>query len=808
MVAYLSKSNASAGFAQIMDFLNTHVIQYALVVNPSIYVSCVKQFWASATIKKVNDVVKLRSPVDGKKHITLIEDGMAMTAIIQERVVEAHNELLGSVLTPTFSNELALLCKRMFPEVFDKIEKYVGGLPNMIHRSVIVSKPKTMQDAIEFATELMDKKFYTFVERQTENKKKQDDKQQQQNKRQNTSKAYTVRPKEKKPYGGSKLLCSKCNYHHDASCAYKCHKCNRVGHLAHDYRSLAATNNQRNLTCYECGNQGHYMRIRSVKVLEVVTAGKLMTEVVTTAAQVPKPSAPRKRRNLVIQDPKEITTALVIMHLEVRKNMMIYLKNMAGFKMDFFKGMTYSEIRPIFERHYNLIKAFLKKGEEEVIVEEEGSKRKVNDDDVFTEATPLALKRNFDREDMETLWKLVKERSEAIKPKNFLDDFLLNTLKIIFEKPNVEVNVWRDQKGIYGLAKNCPIFFYEEDEEYTIQYKEYLEKYPDAVTTILPNEEPEYSSSMGYEHSNTTPETESDEIIKSGVEELVPILSENKVTSEDKKKCDMPVSPICDDHSDIFSDSKNDDDISSDDDDFEDIEYVEVLLPDPEIVSLAEENGVEEENVVYQEEEEVDLEDIFQIQDIVLREKLLSITRLISNIESLNDNPTPDRVLNSSISIPIFEEFDNSLSDNFPPEFETFCNHTEETRSGNTTHVDDSFPEYDSFCFKIEPDQERILQITREGTPVFEALLIDDSIPFPNNKSPDSDFDNPSFPRPPPEPPDADFELDFGNEISVVMNKFECLRDKFDDSFMFAKVFSFLLSAESEDTILDPGISV
>nr|GFB90663.1 hypothetical protein [Tanacetum cinerariifolium] len=88
--------------------------------------------------------------------------------------------------------------------------------------------------------------------------------------------------------------------------------------------------------------------------------------------------------------------------------------------------------------------------------------------------------------------------------------------------------------------------------------------------------QPEYSTSMGYENPNTTPETKSDEIIKSGVEELVPIISENEVTLEDKKECDVPVcesSPVYDDHSVIFSDSKNDDDISSDDDEFEDIEY-------------------------------------------------------------------------------------------------------------------------------------------------------------------------------------------------------------------------------------------
>nr|GEU40896.1 hypothetical protein [Tanacetum cinerariifolium] len=59
---------------------------------------------------------------------------------------------------------------------------------------------------------------------------------------------------------------------------------------------------------------------------------------------------------------------------QARKNMMVYLKNMGGFKMDFFKGMTSTEIRPIFEKHYNSIQAFLEKGEKEI--EEEGSKRK------------------------------------------------------------------------------------------------------------------------------------------------------------------------------------------------------------------------------------------------------------------------------------------------------------------------------------------------------------------------------------------------------------------------------------------------
>ncbi|GJW10751.1 putative reverse transcriptase domain-containing protein [Tanacetum coccineum] len=131
----------------------------------------------------------------------------------------------------------------------DKIERYVGGLPDMIHGSVVASKPKTMQEAIEIATELMDKKIRTFVERQTDNKRKHDDNQQQQrqeNKRQNTGRAYIVGSSEKKPYGGSKPLCAKYNYHHDGPCAPKCHKCNRVGHLARDCRSPANTNASNN----------------------------------------------------------------------------------------------------------------------------------------------------------------------------------------------------------------------------------------------------------------------------------------------------------------------------------------------------------------------------------------------------------------------------------------------------------------------------------------------------------------------------------------------------------------------------------
>nr|GEV13334.1 ribonuclease H-like domain, reverse transcriptase, RNA-dependent DNA polymerase [Tanacetum cinerariifolium] len=263
------------------------------------------------------------------------------------------------------------------------------------------------------------------------------------------------------------------------------------------------------------------------EVLEMVTTATTTI----TVAPVPKESASRRRRGVIIQDPKEAATASLSVQSEVkskdkgngnlveepkplkrqaqieqdeafarelkaelnaninwnevieqvmrkerqdnivmryqalkrkpvteahaRKNMMVYLKNMAGFKMDFFKAKK----QKIHEETEEL------KTHLQIVPNDE--------DDVHTEATPLALKifvvdyqihhehnkpfykiikadgthqlflsfitllRSFNREDLEMSWKLVQERFQSLEPKNFLDDFLLNTFKIMFEKPKM-----------------------------------------------------------------------------------------------------------------------------------------------------------------------------------------------------------------------------------------------------------------------------------------------------------------------------------------------------------------------------------
>ncbi|GKA18361.1 hypothetical protein Tco_0698276, partial [Tanacetum coccineum] len=247
---------------------------------------------------------------------------------------------------------------------------------------------------------------------------------------------------------------------------------------------------------------------------------------------------------------------------------------------------------------------------------------------------------------------------------------------------------------------NRPLFYFnDDDDEYVVIWRR-----PKAITPDEPIEEPDNSLSMGDEHLDTI----------SSVEILVPITSEFEGISNDT--CDVPVgedSSIFDalsDHSEILSDSNNDD-TSRDDDDFEDVEYV----------------ILEEVNDVDQEEKEFDLEDIFQIQDVILRDKLL------------NEIDTSRSLLDKSL-----------------PEFRLISNHTARKRHekwqvlvSTTTHANYSHSEYDSFLFEIESDQEGLISNDNSNDPFLE---------LPEFESFHFDL---SFSLPPPEPPDVEICLHF-----------------------------------------------
>ncbi|GJT22793.1 hypothetical protein Tco_0892730 [Tanacetum coccineum] len=266
---------------------------------------------------------------------------------------------------------------------------------------------------------------------------------------------------------------------------------------------------------------------------------------------------------------------------------------------------------------------------------------------------------------------------------------------------------------------------YDDDEDNTT-----------AITPVLPIEEPVNSLSMGDEHLDTIPATESDEVIKSSVEDLVPIPSESEGIPD--KMCDTrlfrnttPLNAL-NEHYEIIVNS--DDDNSSSDDDSpygENIDYVDASPPDVEIVSL------EVVEIVDPEVGGIDTNILLTIKDDILREKLLNVNLLIANIEALKDNPAPssDVMTKSSSTSPnLFLEETNTF-DNSSPEAETFCFDLEEISSGSTTTRSDlSLPNYEAFY----SDDDHIKEKNSDSTTThaefsqYDSFIFDLSInPFP-----------------------------------------------------------------------------
>nr|GEU98090.1 reverse transcriptase domain-containing protein [Tanacetum cinerariifolium] len=162
--------------------------------------------------------------------------------------------------------ELALMCTKFLADETKKIDNYIDGLPDNIHGKVMSARPKTLNDAIELANDLMDQKLHTYAKRLSDNKRKIDDssrnnQKQQPYKKQNVARAYTACPGEKKAYTRNLPLCTKCNYHHIRKCAPKCEKCKRYGHTTSDCQVKNSNNkNQKAGACYECGNTRHIMK--------------------------------------------------------------------------------------------------------------------------------------------------------------------------------------------------------------------------------------------------------------------------------------------------------------------------------------------------------------------------------------------------------------------------------------------------------------------------------------------------------------------------------------------------------------------
>ncbi|GJS89884.1 hypothetical protein Tco_0772520 [Tanacetum coccineum] len=330
-----------------------------------------------------------------------------------------------------------------------------------------------------------------------------------------------------------------------------------------------------------------------------------------------------------------------------------------------------------------------------------------------------------------------------------------------------------------------------------------------AITHDLPTEEPEDSLIMGNEHLSTIPEME-----KSSVEDLVPTPSESEDFFDNESECDMPVndesSPIFTtfsnplfDSNDNFT-SSNDESLSNEDVPMGNFKiYSNPLFEDEEIIST-----------------KIDPHSFNEFSDPIppgikkadfdLEEEI----RLAENLSYDNSSPRPPEELNVEIADTIVE----SLSPPLIP-VEDSDSHMEEIYLFLAS--DDLMPPgIEDYDYDSEGDIRFL-----------EELLSNNSSPLPENESSHFNlYDDPSYPRPPPKPPDVEICLNF-EPNTTVKNDFDELNE--DDSFdpgggeidVFANVedddsFTFviriflpyladsplLLSCGSEDTIFDPGI--
>ncbi|GJV65662.1 hypothetical protein Tco_1476490 [Tanacetum coccineum] len=378
---------------------------------------------------------------------------------------------------------------------------------------------------------------------------------------------------------------------------------------------------------------------------------------------------------------------------------------------------------------------------------------------------------------------------------------------------------------------------YDDDEDYTI-----------AITPISSTEEPVNSLSMGDEHLDTILATESNEVIKSSVENLVSIPSESEGIPD--SVCDVPLcnnpTPLeaFKEHSETIIDSNNDYS-SSDDDSYENINYVDASLPDSEIVNL------EVVEIIIPEVGGIDDDILLTIKDDILREKLLNVNLLIANIEALKDNPTPsfDVMTKSPSTFPNSFLEETNTFDNSSTKSETFCFNLEEISScSTTTRFDYSLPDYEAFYLNDDHIKEKSSgnTTTQSDTSLskYDLFIFDLSInPFPPADR--SDF----------------YHVEFADELAHIISPLEydcfCFKikpelgnltmDVVEDIFptreprvrvlpthptlnldfilssesLFAYVVwiflpfltypvspPYLLSCGNEDTVFDPGISI
>nr|GEW03342.1 hypothetical protein [Tanacetum cinerariifolium] len=406
---------------------------------------------------------------------------------------------------------------------------------------------------------------------------------------------------------------------------------------------------------------------------------------------------------------------------------------------------------------------------------------------------------------------------------------LMKLLKQHEQAANLAVQQEQEEQAAQIFIPNWNFSMINDDEEHSIQYKEYLENsLVNAITTVLPTKEPEYSLSMRYKHLNTISKTESNEVIKSSVKNLVPIPSEYEVTSDDESECDVPIkdesspvfttfsNPIFDDNDDFTS--SDDESLSIKDVPMENFKsYLNPLFDDEEINS----NKIDPHyfNTEYN-----------LIKSLPNRDTLFNSSPKFDYLEEFSGELMPTSIINEECIRREHEEYTSLIEklltmNSFSCLIENFhANTIVESLSPSPILVVDSDSQREEIDLFLDtddlmlPGSENDDYDSERDIHIFEELLSNDTLPIPENESSNFDHhDDPSFPRPPPEPPDVEifFEPDSSvlttnvvkgiSEHYVLMPNILPTPPTFDPLYpMYDTLLPF--SLENEDKVFKPGI--
>nr|GEX39854.1 hypothetical protein [Tanacetum cinerariifolium] len=565
VVAILEKSDAAEGFEQIIDFFNGSYIHYALTVNPYIYISCIKKFWNTASVKRSGDVTRLQALVDKKKivisevvirEILQLDDAEGVVCLPNKEIfaglAQMGYEKPSTKLTfykAFFSSQWKFLIHTNLQSLSAKRTSwnefsitmasalqvsYVSSLYQIDHSKLRVKTPlfegmlavrqpaeeeiaeaqvqvddvvaaaveeNVAEDGAKFPTQIQQVlNVCSALTKHVENLEND-------NAAQKLViiklKARLKRLEKANMVKSSKLRCLR-----KVGASRRIESSDDMEDVFNQGRMIDDMDNDEGIELVKdvdvAESEGrhateqaekqakiyHIDLDHSSKVLRVIIRDPEEELPLKTPAETPK--VKDKGKGILVETPKlmkkkdqieldaeyekklheeinkdyeefnnDIDWDAAMDHVnqksnnpqyikryqgmkkrpqnesEARKNMMIYLKNTAGYKMDFFKGMIKV---PIVDYQIVLVD---NKPRFKIIKADETHQLYIS----F-----ITLLKNFDREDLENLWGIVKDGFSTSKPTNFSNEYLLLTLKTMFEEPDGQDAIWRNQKSVHGLA--------------------------------------------------------------------------------------------------------------------------------------------------------------------------------------------------------------------------------------------------------------------------------------------------------------------------------------------------------------------